>query len=314
MTVLIISSVADTHAQAVMAALARSACAAELLDLADFPLELSLSMEYARDTHRFQLKRRTGEELDLAAVTAVWWRRPQPFCMPPDVTDAAARRFIASESATAFQGLYQSLDAAWINEPSRDSAASHKPYQLTLAQEIGLEIAPTLITNDPVAAREFWRAHPGEVIHKQLIALPETWRETRRLNDEDESLANGIVYAPVQFQRHVPAVADLRVTVVGERLFAAGTDVREGEYPQDVRMNLNTHYAPHDLPGDVTDKILTLMRRLGLVYGALDFRLTPEGRYVFLEINPAGQFLYIENDTGQPIAAALAQELAKAAD
>jgi len=53
-----------------------------------------------------------------------------------------------------------------------------------------------------------------------------------------------------------------------------------------------------------------LMRRLGLVYGAIDLRLTPDGRYVFLEINPAGQFLYVEQQTGQPIAAALAALLA----
>ncbi len=104
-----------------------------------------------------------------------------------------------------FQGLYQSLDARWINEPARDSAASHKPYQLTLAQEIGFDIPPTLITNDPDTAREFWRAHPGEVIHKQLVALPETWRETRRLKNEDESFSDTITFAPVLFQRHVPA-------------------------------------------------------------------------------------------------------------
>jgi hypothetical protein len=53
------------------------------------------------------------------------------------------------------------------------------------------------------------------------------------------------------------------------------------------------------------------MKRLGLVYGAIDLRLTPEGRYIFLEINPAGQFLHIEYATGQPIAAALAQSLLK---
>jgi hypothetical protein len=51
------------------------------------------------------------------------------------------------------------------------------------------------------------------------------------------------------------------------------------------------------------------MRRLGLVYGAIDLRLTPEGRYVFLEINPSGQFLYVEHATGQPITAALAKAL-----
>lgn len=297
-----------------MASLADQGCEAELLDLAEFPAELHLAMDYRGRERSFRLRRKDGGELDLNGVTAVWWRRPQAFVLPPDLTDAAARRYAISESTTVFQGLYQSLDARWVNDPARDACAGHKPYQLTLAQQIGLDIAPTLITNDPEAAREFWRAHPGEVIHKQLIALPDTWRETRRLKDEDESLADAIVYAPVQFQRHVPAMLDLRVIIVGNRIFAAGTDVSAGDYPQDVRMNVDARYAAHELPRDLQEKIHALMRRLGLVYGALDFRLTPEGRYVFLEINPAGQFLYIENDTGQPIAAALAQELAKTAD
>jgi glutathione synthase/RimK-type ligase-like ATP-grasp enzyme len=123
--------------------------------------------------------------------------------------------------------------------------------------------------------------------------------------------ADSIAHAPVIFQKHVSAVADLRVTAIGGEFYAAATDVREADYPQDVRMNLDAKYAAHDLPPDTTAKLSALMDRLGLVYGAIDLRLTPEGRYVFLEINPAGQFLYIEHATRQPIAAALAQTLLK---
>jgi glutathione synthase/RimK-type ligase-like ATP-grasp enzyme len=123
--------------------------------------------------------------------------------------------------------------------------------------------------------------------------------------------AGSIAHAPVIFQKHVPAVADLRVTAIGGEFYAAATDVRDAEYPQDVRMNLDAKYAAHELPPETTAKLRELMNRLGLVYGAIDLRLTPEGRYVFLEINPAGQFLYIEHATGQPIAAALADALLK---
>src|SRR5262245_14437499 len=228
MSVLIISSLGDVHAQAVMAALAERGQLPELLDLAAFPLEVSLVMEYMRGTRRFRLKRRTGGELDFDAVTAVWWRRPRPFNVPRGVS-AAARRFIASESTTVFQGLSQSLCAFWITDPARDGVASQKPYQLTLAQEIGLEVPPTLITSDPDAAREFWRANPGHVIHKQLIALPETWRETRRLTEDEEQLADTIALAPVLFQRHIPAIADLRVFVIGERTFAARSEEHTSE-------------------------------------------------------------------------------------
>jgi len=311
MTVLILSEIRDPHAQAVMEALAAQGAEAELLDLSEFPTRLALSIAFDGPERRFVLRRRGGSALDFQSIRAVWWRRPQPFRSPAGL-DATRQRFALSESATAFQGLYQSLDAFWINVPARDAVAAHKPYQLALAQRIGLHIPPTLMTNDVDEARAFWREHAGEVIYKQFLALPEAWRETRRLRPEDEAFADSIALAPVIFQRHVPAVADLRVTAIGGKFFAAATDVREAAYPQDVRMNLDVKYVAHELPPDTAGKLATLMDRLGLVYGAIDLRLTPEGRYVFLEINPAGQFLYIEQATGQPIASAVAQTLLEA--
>jgi glutathione synthase/RimK-type ligase-like ATP-grasp enzyme len=310
MTVLIVSAAADVHAQAVMHALAAQGARAELVDLSEFPTLLALSMAFEAGSRRFELRRRSGGVLDLDAVRAVWWRRPQPF-RPPSGMDEAHQRFALSEAATAFQGLYQALDAFWINEPARDAVAAHKAYQLALAEEIGLEIPLTLITNDVEEARAFWRRHEGEVIYKHFIALPDAWRATQRLRPEDEAQAESIAYAPVIFQKHVPAVSDLRVTVVDEEFYAAAADVREADYPQDVRMNLDAVYETHELPPEITAKLGELMDRLGLVYGAIDMRLTPDGSYVFLEINPAGQFLYIEHATGQPIAVALAQTLLK---
>jgi glutathione synthase/RimK-type ligase-like ATP-grasp enzyme len=294
-----------------MGALVAQGATAELVDTSEFPSSLALSMTF-NGSRRFELRRNGGGVLDLDAVRTVWWRRPQPFLLPAEM-DATDQAFALSEATTAFQGLYQSLDAVWINDPARDSVAAHKPYQLTMAQRIGLDIPLTLMTNDVDKARTFFREHEGEVIYKQFLATQSSWRETRRLTPEDEEHASSIVYTPVIFQKHVPAVADLRVTIIGEDVFAAATDVRDAEYPQDVRLNLGVEYQAHELPPETTGKLHTLMDRLGLVYGAIDLRLTPEGRYVFLEINPAGQFLYIEHATGQPIAATLARKLIGAA-
>lgn len=112
------------------------------------------------------------------------------------------------------------------------------------------------------------------------------------------------------FQEYVEAVYDLRVTVVGERVFAAAIHSQETAYPVDFRMDMaNARVEAVDLPEEVSDELLALMARMGLVYGAIDLRLRPDGEYVFLEINPAGQFLFIEQETGQPIAAAIAEAL-----
>lgn len=312
MKILVLSELGDPHALAVIEALAaRGDVRAELLDLSAFPTRLSLTMEFAGDAREFRLHDTQGWRLDLASVGAVWWRRPQPFRLPRAMTDPTHRQFAMSEANTAFHGLYQSLDAFWVNEPDRDAAAAHKPWQLTLAQQIGLEIPVTLMTSDPQAAREFWQKHQGNVIFKQFMALPTAWRETRRLRPDDARLADAVRHAPVIFQEFVEAVADIRVIVIGDEIFAACTDVREADYPTDVRFNFDARYEPYSLPAPVAEGLRALMRRLGLQYGAIDLRRTADDRHVFLEINPAGQFLYIERMTGQKIAAALASHLAR---
>ena len=307
--ILIISSPEDVHAQAVMAELSRLGQPHRLLNLADFPMSLRLTARLDDERSDFALTFADGVRVPMAEVTAVWWRRPQAFGFPAEIKDPAHRHFVQSEAATVFQGMYQSSTALWVNNVVRDAAAAHKPWQLKLAREVGLAIPETLITNDPEEARAFWHVHPGEVIYKPFLQTYHAWRETRKIQPEEEALAESVQLTPVLFQRYVPAVCDLRVTVIGERLFAAAA--RAEQYDADIRFNVDAKYQAHDLPAEIQGKLFDLMRRLGLEYGAADFRLTPEGEYVFLEVNPAGQFLYIEKATEQPIAAALAEHLAR---
>jgi glutathione synthase/RimK-type ligase-like ATP-grasp enzyme len=308
-TVLIVSSLDDPHARAVMEALSHWGAAVELLDLSEFPRSLALSMTFEQGERRFLLRRDGQNPFDLSTVRSIWWRRPQPFKLAAAITNPLHRGFALSEASTAWQGLYQSLDAFWVNDPMRDAAAHHKPWQLSLAQQVGLTIPATLMTNDPDEARDFWRRHEGGVVFKMFRALPDVWRETRRLRPDDAALAESVRLTPIIFQTLVEAVADVRVTVIGEEFFAASADLRAVEYPLDFRFNLNLRWDKHTLPAPVESALRNLMRRAGLEYGAIDLRLTPNGEYVFLEVNSGGEFLFIETATGQKIAAALASHL-----
>lgn len=309
--ILIISSADDVHAQAVMRELSiQGERDVRVLNLSDFPMRLALSIRFgAEGPGGCALTFPDGRRVPMDEVSAVWFRRPQPFGLPPSITDPAYRHFAMSEAATAFQGMWQTSSALWVNDVMRDAAATHKPWQLALARQVGLSIPETLMTNDPDEARAFWARLPAQVIYKAFIATPFAWRETRIVKPEDEALAETIRLAPVIFQRYVPAVADLRITAIGAHLLAAEVRVRPGDYPLDVRVNRRMDYRPHALPPEIAGKLLSLMRKLGLEYGAIDMRLTPDGDYVFLEVNPAGQFLYVEKSAGIPIAAALAHHL-----
>jgi glutathione synthase/RimK-type ligase-like ATP-grasp enzyme len=293
-----------------IAALGNRGAKVELLDLAEFPGKLTLTLAFDGGKRRFQVRRPGEGQLDLDTVRAVWWRRPGAFVFPQTMRDQTHRRLAVSEASTAFLGAFQSMEALWVNPPACDIVAGHKPYQLALAQGLALEIPQTVMTSDPEEARAFWRECDGDVIYKQFIALPDAWSETRRLQEAETKVADeAIRLAPVIFQRHVAAIADLRVTIIGDEVFAAAVDVRGLDYNVDVRLNVDAKHVAHELPDDIAEKLRALMRRLGLVYGAIDMRLTADGRYVFLEINPAGQFLYVEEQTGQPITAALAARL-----
>lgn len=295
-----------------MGELARLEAACYLLDLSRFPQDLQLAMHYRPPNGREFLLRSNGAEvLAFAEVRAIWWRRPRHFQIHREVSVASHQAFAYNEMLEAFAGLWQSLDAEWINHPTRDDVAARKAYQLRVAQDVGLTIPATLITSAPVEARDFVAQRGiGHVVYKAFSATEQAWRETRLLRQEELHLVDSVRFAPVIFQEYIEAVVDLRVTIVGEELFPAAIHSQESSYPIDFRMDMgNVRIEPLDLPSDVEAGLRALMSELGLVYGAVDMRLTPDGRYVFLEINPAGQWLFIEQRTGQPISATLARHL-----
>jgi glutathione synthase/RimK-type ligase-like ATP-grasp enzyme len=309
--ILILSTARDEHAQQVFAELLKIGAEAQILDLSEFPQRLGLSLGYDKAQREFLLGCDEGG-LDLDDCGAVWWRRPQSPDVSADITQPGHRLFAFNECSEALQGLWQSLDAFWINDPARDQVAHRKAYQLRVAQDAGLTIPATLISNCPRAAGAFVSRHGlGRVVYKSFSATEQDWRETRILKQDEVYLIDNVKYAPVIFQEYIDADVDLRITVVGDRLFPAAIYSQQTSYKVDFRMDIaNARIEATELPPVVEEQLRTLMARLGLVYGAIDMRRTPAGEYVFLEINPAGQWLFVEYLSKQPIAATLAQTLA----
>jgi hypothetical protein len=307
--ILIVSHPGDAHTQAVAQALHAAGHVPALLDLSRFPGRTEVELGYG-DGARMQLRDEQWGVTDLHQCRAAWWRRPQAFAVPPEVTDPDLRAFASSEAREVFGGLWALLPARWINDPQRDDLAHRKVYQLRVAETVGLAVPRTLVTNAPRAARDFVAARaPGGTVFKAFTGTPRTWRETRLVGAAEVARLDLVRLAPVIFQDYVEGV-DLRVTVVGERVFPAEIDLDGGDYPVDFRMNYDRlKVRPTTLPDALTAQLLALMQRLGLVYGAIDLRRTPEGAYVFLEVNPAGQWLFVEQHTRQPITAALAEAL-----
>jgi glutathione synthase/RimK-type ligase-like ATP-grasp enzyme len=314
--ILVISSPGDHHAEAVMAHLQHAQVAAQLVDIGAYPYVMSLTAAYDHDKGwSYSLAGSDGTVVPLTDCRVIWWRRPRACTIDPRIRQPRHIGFTLRESSEALMGTLSSLDVFWVNDPVSEWVAGHKIYQLRTAQAVGLSIPRTLITSEPQHARAFIdELGLQRSVYKCFSATREDWRETRIMRPDELELLENVRYAPVIFQEYVPADVDLRVTVVGDRTFAAAIHSQGLGYDVDYRMTLGrAQVEPVELPALVEQRLRALMERLNLAYGAIDLRRTPDGAYMFLEINPSGEFLFIEEFTGQPIAAGVGQFLAACA-
>ena len=307
--ILVVSYPDEEHTDRVVAHLEHVGRSVLRLDMAEFPSAAALMLEWSDDATPSLAIRRAGTVTDLTTARVGWWRRVRPYTIDPAIGDGEMRGFAESETAQAVGGLLDSLPCRWVNPRAADDAAHRKPFQWTMARRLGIPVPRTLVTTDPDSARRFVAEAPGPVVFKPFLATTHAWRETRIMGPDDLDRLDLVRFAPVIFQHYIAGV-DLRVTVIGDRAFAAEIDARATAYPFDMRMVIGE--APMralELPNDVRTALLTLQQQLGLDYGAIDLRRTDAGEHYFLEVNPAGQFLFVEERTGLPISQAMADFL-----
>lgn len=281
-----------------------------IVDTGAFPVSVGLSAAFSDQREQLQLSLPGGRRLCLGQVGAVWYRRISPYGLHEALTDSTARLFAWSEANEALLGTWYATDCYWMNPPMADEVSQRKIRQLQAARQVGLTIPDTLVTNEPDLAREFIAARGlGRVVRKAFRNIAQAPRETYLLREDDLAFLDAVRYTPVIFQEFVPVELDLRVTVVDDEIFAAAVSSDE-RYAADYRPGLaSARVVPYNLPDDVAGKVLALMRMFNLQYGAIDLRVTPAGDHVFFEVNPAGEFLFISQRTGQPIPEAIAAAL-----
>src|SRR5262245_28658365 len=250
----------------------------------------------------------------LSGVRAIWARRPSPPAIPAAVIDAEHRRFARQEWRDLLEGLTLSLglDALMVN-PLPAQRAAIKPYQLAIAQRIGLRVPDTLITSDPLRAPHFIDKYQGRVVHKAMTSPRNAFIDTRRWQETDRSALQQLLVAPAIFQQLIEGATDIRATIVGQEIYAAAISTGQSRAGLDSRLDLDVPTTAFEIPGEIAEQLHSLMEALGLMFATIDLKIDADGRLHFLELNPQGQFLYIEILTGLPIAAAVAQLLIRVA-
>lgn len=308
--ILILTAPDDVHADAAEVELLRRGASWLRFDPASFPAEATLSVRLV-DGHLHRTLTYQGRTIDLATVTALWFRRPGRAEAPGHLTGWVSD-FVARESDAFVGDVWETLDVPAVPAPrSVVRRAQYKVLQLQLAVAVGFEVPATVVGNDPDAVLDLFNSEGGRIITKQvgLNDLSERLaRYTEEVRTRDVVHAEGLRHCPVIAQARVAKRLELRVTVVGEQVFGAAIHSQRANHTQvDWRRydDRNTPIEPWSLPAEVSARCVDITRRLGLRYGAIDMVLTPDGRYVFIEINPSGQYLWIENATGLPITAAI---------
>jgi glutathione synthase/RimK-type ligase-like ATP-grasp enzyme len=176
------------------------------------------------------------------------------------------------------------------------------------------------VTNCPDAFLDFYGEQRGRIVTKRttpsqgLVAADgeSLVRYTDPVRPRDIVHVEGLRLCPLVVQGSVPKQLELRVTVVADEVFPAAIYSQASNHTRfDWRRydNARTPIKPFPLPDEVAERCCSLVRQLGLRYGAIDLVLTPDNRFVFLEINPNGQYLWIEEATGLEISAAVADLL-----
>lgn len=303
-SVLVISESDDLHSDAMTATLReRHGLTPIRLDLRDFPAE---SGSFRLD--RTGSARALSHVYGLDDVRAVWWRRPHP-CRVPTGMRSADDEFRQAECDGFLQGMLWSIPAYWVNDPAAERTATRKIVQLDTAHRAGLAVPETLITNDPDEARSFVESRSGPVIYKRTGTGRGEFSETRIISRPDLGRLEAIRSTPTTFQDYVPGACDLRVVWVDGVEWVVRIDSQAGVGWVDSRLDTSVEFTPERLPASVSKALATLMGALGLSFGVVDLRLGRDGEYWFLEVNPQGQFAYLEIKTGLPLFTSLANLL-----
>lgn len=328
----------DLHVRRLQEAMRKRGKTMLLIDWADYPDQCQMHVEFSKNINLLTL-RTQNHLLTPENVSAVWVRRIRHAESQNPAFDDSAQAFAATEAQGILNALpyLWSQTCPWISLPDTIYRACRKPFQAMLAQQLGFDIPITLFSNDPEQAIAFvqkqdivalkpvatlWIENPNpgdtEITDQQLetneeVEVDLTVMYTRKFDAAQlVPQLNQLAHCPAILQQYIPKDLELRVTVVGEQVFACAIYSQEHDaIREDWRRQRvdQLRYEPYTLPVEIEGLCKQLVKKLDLEFGCIDLILTPEGRFVFLEINPLGQWLWIEEKTGLPIADGIADLL-----
>jgi glutathione synthase/RimK-type ligase-like ATP-grasp enzyme len=272
----------------------------------------SAAFEFHAGLPRLRLN---GSWHEPARISHIWYRRPEEL-KDAGFDDSPEGKYTRAEWAEFFENFFAHVPKErWMNHPSANAGASRKLEQLSTAAQFGIKIPDSLVTQEPEELRAFYAKHGGRVIAKPLSTgyiergkgEADSLIYTNRLRPTDMERLEELSVCPTLFQEFVQKDYDVRITVVDSELTAVKLIAKEADGTQrcDIRRNnmVDVNYSEIDLPEQVASGIWKLMKNYRLRFAAIDMVVSHSGEWFFLEINPNGQWAWIDPEAGTDIAA-----------
>jgi len=206
-----------------------------------------------------------------------------------------------SELIAALLAITEHTDLLVLNRASGSATNGSKPFQARRIAQQGFRTPRTLITTDPDAARAFYEEHDGRIVHKSISWMRSIVVQTGETDLERLDLVRN---CPTQFQELVPGT-DVRVHVVGERVFATEIESTAMDYRYAALHNSPRTLRDLELPDEIAQRCIDLSRSLGMGLTGIDLRRDPDGAWWCFEVNPSPGFTFYQAQTGQPIGHAI---------
>jgi len=277
-----------------------------------FRFNLDLWQDYALeiDYHRVLIANPAGRTVESANIAKFLWRKPLTNQqLYPDRSFPREQVFKEEELAYAMREVWNAMyhsGRAVLIDPLSDTIAG-KLIQAQIAHRYFL-IPEWRVVSGAQTGKNQSDSH---WVAKSLTSLRTGDRSvlfTTRVQTNELSPAS-----PWFLQRFVPAEYDVTVVAIRDALFAfalARGDFSEGviDWRRDLVLRREQKWVEHALPREVADGARHFMQDMGLHYGRLDFLLSG-GTYYFLEVNPNGEWGWLDPSGDAGIVDALAREL-----
>ncbi len=298
--ILIITISDDIHALAVQHVLAqRGYNNCHIFECDRISSEHQVHWRADSQAHVGRLQKGDGTQINVADIELIWWRRvraDQELDEPPD--DINHVSLINNDCRGALNGILSScFKGTWVSTPEATDRASDKLYQLAVAREVGFRIPETLISQSLEEVAAFSERLEGRVIVKPVVGVAGPLLFTQFVGDPSRLDPASYRACPAAYQEYIAGTEHIRLNCFGDQSFAALIETSD----LDWRHNLKVPVRNWAVPASLHHQVRAVLDRLGLAMGIIDLKRTPEGQFVWLEVNPQGQFLFLQPLANMPL-------------